>query len=31
MSNVEEISTIEIIEGDKVYETMYIMGMKAAM
>ena len=31
MSKVEVISRIEIIEGDKVYEAMYIMGMKAAM
>ena len=29
MSKEEEISTIEI-EGDKIYEVMYIMGMKAA-
>ena len=31
MSKVGEISTIEIIEGYKVYEAMYIMGMKAAI
>ena len=30
MSKEEEISTIEI-KGDKIYEAMYIMGMKAAM
>ena len=29
MSKEEEISMIEI-EGDKIYEVMYIMGMKAA-
>ena len=31
MSKAEEISTIEIIEGAKVYEAMYIMGMEATM
>ena len=27
-SRWEEINTVEKIEGDKVYEVMYIMGMK---
>ena len=30
MSKEEEISTIEI-DGDKICEAMYIMGMEAAM
>ena len=30
MSKVGEINTGEI-EGDKIYEALYIMGMKAAM
>ena len=28
MSKVEEINTIEKIEGDKIYEVMYIMGQE---
>ena len=31
MSKVEEINTVEKVERDKIYEVMYIMGMKAAM
>ena len=30
MSKEDEISTIEI-EGDKIYEDMYIMGMEVAI
>ena len=30
MSKVEEINTVEKIEGDKIYEVMYIKGMEAA-
>ena len=31
MSKVGEINTGEKLEGDKVYEAMYIMGRKAAI
>ena len=31
MSKVEEINTVEKIEGDKIYEDSSIMGVKAAI
>ena len=31
MNKVGEINTGEKLEGDKVYEAMYIMGIKAAI